>query len=63
MKESNERGRKVLVKCPVCGYTAETDDFSKDDEICVQCGRSTYTFRTVDSIRKVFVGELNKKNQ
>ncbi len=61
--DSNENSRKVLVTCPICGYREEMNDFSNDDEVCVQCGRSTYTFRTVNSIRNVFVGELNKKNE
>lgn len=59
--DSKENGRKVLVTCPICGYREEVYDFSNDDEVCAQCGKSTYTFRTVKSIRKVFVGELNKK--
>ncbi len=61
MKDSKENGRKVVVNCPVCGFTDEVEDFNKDEELCVHCGKSTYTFRTVNSIRKVFVGELNKK--
>ncbi len=61
--DSKENGRKVLVTCPICGYREEMDDFSNDNEVCTQCGRSTYTFRTVNSIRNVFVGELNKKNE
>ena len=61
--DSRKNGRKVLVTCPICGYSAEMADFSNDDEVCAHCGRSTYTFRTVNSIRNVFVGELNKKNE
>lgn len=59
--DSKMNSGKVLVTCPVCGFKDEIDDFSKDNEVCAQCGRSTYTFRTVNSIRKVFVGELKKK--
>ena len=54
---------KILVTCPVCGYQEEVEDFNKDNEICTHCGKSTYTFRTVNSIRKVFVGELKKKER
>ncbi len=61
--DSKENGRKVLVTCPICGFRDEMDDFNKDYEICAQCGRSTYTFRTVNSIRNVFVGELRKKEK
>lgn len=61
--DSKESGRKVLVTCPICGYREEMDDFSNDEEVCTHCGRSTYTFRTVKSIRNVFVGELYKKNE
>ncbi len=60
MKEDNT---KILVTCPVCGYQEEVEDFNKDNEICTHCGKSTYTFRTVNSIRKVFVGELKKKER
>nr|MBP3599317.1 hypothetical protein [Eubacterium sp.] len=63
MKEDRANSKKVVVNCPVCGFTDEVDDFSKDDELCAHCGKSTYTFRTVNSIRKVFVGELNKKSE
>ncbi|MGN1206626.1 MAG: hypothetical protein ACI4SQ_06535 [Eubacterium sp.] len=59
----NEERTKILVTCPVCGYQEEVDDFNKDNEICTHCGKSTYTFRTVNSIRKVFVGELKKKER
>lgn len=54
---------KILVTCPVCGYQEKVEDFNKDNEICTHCGKSTYTFRTVNSIRKVFVGELKKKER
>lgn len=63
MKDSRENGKKILVSCPICGYQAELDDFSNDSEVCEQCGRSTYTFRTVNSIRNVFVGELKRKER
>lgn len=61
--DSKENGRRVLVTCPICGFRDEMDDFNKDYEICTHCGRSTYTFRTVNSIRNVFVGELRKKEK
>lgn len=61
VKNSEDNSGKVLVSCPICGFRAVMDDFSNDNEVCGQCGRSTYTFRTVDSIRNVFVGELKKK--
>ncbi len=61
--DSKGNGKKVLVTCPICGFRDEIDDFSKDDELCTHCGKSTYTFRTVNSIRKVFVGELSRKGQ
>ncbi len=61
MSDKQQNGRKVVVHCPVCGFTDEVEDFNKDEELCVHCGKSTYTFRTADSIRKIFVGELNKK--
>lgn len=60
LKEENS---KILVTCPVCGYQEEVEDFNKDNEVCTHCGKSTYTFRTVNSIRKVFVGELKKKER
>ncbi len=63
MKEDMSNGKKVLVSCPICGFRAEVDDFSNDNEVCEQCGRSTYTFRTLESIRNVFVGELMKKDK
>ena len=63
MREDMANGKKVLVSCPICGFRAEVDDFSNDNEVCEQCGRSTYTFRTLDSIRNVFVGELMKKER
>lgn len=59
--DSKKSGRKVLVTCPICGFREEIDDFSNDNEICAHCGKSTYTFRTINSIRNVFVGELNQK--
>lgn len=62
VNDSRANGRKVLVSCPICGFRAEVDDFSNDNEVCEKCGRSTYTFRTIDSIRNVFVGELKKKD-
>lgn len=62
MKDRKGNGSKVLVSCPICGYRAEVDDFSNDNEVCEKCGRSTYTFRTVNSIRKIFVGERSKDN-
>ena len=62
MKDGKENDRKVLVSCPICGYRAEVDDFSNDNEVCEKCGRSTYTFRTVNSIRNIFVGERNRDN-
>lgn len=61
MSDIKDNSRKLIVTCPVCGYREEINDFSKDNEVCAKCGKSTYTFRTVDSIRNVFVGELNKK--
>lgn len=63
MREDMANGKKVLVSCPICGFRAEVDDFSNDNEVCEQCGRSTYIFRTLDSIRNVFVGELMKKER
>lgn len=63
MKEDMANGKRVLVSCPICGFRAEVDDFSNDNEVCEQCGRSTYTFRTLQSIRNVFVGELMKKER
>lgn len=60
--DSKVNDRKIMVTCPVCGFKDEIADFSKDNEVCAQCGKSTYTFRTVNSIRNVFVGELKKKN-
>lgn len=60
--DSKANGKKLLVACPVCGFKDEIDDFSKDNEVCAKCGKSTYTFRTVKSIRNVFVGELKKKH-
>lgn len=63
VKNSEDNSGKVLVSCPICGFRAVMDDFSNDNEVCEQCGRSTYTFRTVDSIRNVFVGELKKKRE
>lgn len=60
--EKQGKGKQLLLKtCPICGYREEVEDFSKDDEICEKCGKSTYTVRSVNSIRNVFVGELNKK--
>lgn len=63
VSENAANGKKVLVSCPICGFRAEVDDFSNDKEVCEQCGRSTYTFRTIQSIRNVFVGELKKKDR
>lgn len=63
VKDSRENSKKILVSCPICGFRAELDDFSNDSEVCAQCGRSTYTFRTVRSIRNVFVGELKQKKR
>jgi uncharacterized protein (DUF983 family) len=54
--------KKIQVVCPICGFRDEIDDFSNDEEMCTHCGKSTYTFRTVKSIRNVFVGELSKNN-
>lgn len=63
MDENVTNRKKVLVSCPICGFRAEVDDFSNDNEVCEQCGRSTYTFRTLESIRNVFVGELKRKDR
>lgn len=63
MKDSKENGRRLVVTCPVCGFRDEVDDFSKDDEVCAKCGKSTYTFRTANSIRNVFVGELKRQKE
>lgn len=63
LDDLKETSGKVLVSCPICGFRTVMDDFSNDDEVCEKCGRSTYTFRTVDSIRNVFVGELKKKRR
>ncbi|MCR5796919.1 MAG: hypothetical protein K6G63_03240 [Eubacterium sp.] len=61
VKETNHA--RLLKMCPICGYREEVDDYNKDDEICEKCGKSTYTFRSVKSIRKVFVGELEKERR